>query len=318
MSAGAAARESAQAFGHEALLYDGDEQFLAGTVPFITAGVEAGEAVLVAVDSRKIALLRSELAAEARHVRFADMHEIGGNPACIIPVWKYFLDSRFAPGDHVRGIGEPVWPGRSEAELVECHQHEALLNLAFADAGAFTLLCPYDTAALDAEVIAGAHRSHPTIVAGGARHPSCDYCGPDAAAATLAEPLPETPAGAQTLEFRPEILAEVRMFVARRALEAGLATERAEDLVLAVNEVATNSLRHGGGSGTLRVWREPGALICDVRDHGRLDDPLAGRRQPGGAQVGGYGLWLANQVCDLVQLRSLTDGVAVRIHMHLP
>ena len=52
-----------------------------------------------------------------------------------------------------------------------------------------------------------------------------------------------------------------------------------------------------------------------MRDRGRFEDPLAGRRRPSGAQVGGYGLWLANQVCDLVQLRSHEDGSTVRVHM---
>ena len=88
--------------------------------------------------------------------------------------------------------------------------------------------------------------------------------------------------------------------------------------MLAVNEVATNSVRHGGGRGMLRIWQEPDALICEVRDGGRIDDPLAGRRRPGGAQIGGYGLWLANQVCDLVQVRSYADGSAVRVHMRTP
>ena len=74
-------------------------------------------------------------------------------------------------------------------------------------------------------------------------------------------------------------------------------------------------MRHGGGGGTLRAWQEPDALICEVRDRGRLEDPLVGRRRPSGAQVGGYGLWLANQVCDLVQLRSHEHGSTVRVHM---
>jgi anti-sigma regulatory factor (Ser/Thr protein kinase) len=76
-------------------------------------------------------------------------------------------------------------------------------------------------------------------------------------------------------------------------------------------------VRHGGGRGTLRAWQERGVLICEVRDRGRFDDPLAGRRRPRDAQVDGYGLWLANQVCDLVQVRSQADGSAIRVHMRM-
>jgi anti-sigma regulatory factor (Ser/Thr protein kinase) len=311
----AAARGSEQTFSHDALLYASDEEFLAGTLPFIRAGIEAGEPVLVALDTGKIALLESELSADAAYVQFVDMREIGGNPGRLIPAWKHFLDSRKAPVKRVWGIGEPIWAGRSEAELVECHRHESLLNLAFADSAPLSLLCPYDTVALDAEVIAAAHCSHPTIVDDGARRPSHAYCGLDALSAPFADPLPEPRAPVHELVFASEDLADLRQFVALRARAAGLGETRCEDVVLAVNEVATNSIRHGGGRGTLRAWHERGVLICEVRDRGRLDDPLAGRRRPRDAQVDGYGLWLANQVCDLVQVRSQVDGSAVRVHM---
>ncbi|HEY7074293.1 MAG TPA: ATP-binding protein, partial [Solirubrobacteraceae bacterium] len=94
-------------------------------------------------------------------------------------------------------------------------------------------------------------------------------------------------------------------------------TARRDDLLLAVTEAASNSIRHGGGHGVLRVWREPDALICEMRDAGRLDEPLAGRLPPPHAHGGGYGLWLVNQVCDLVQLRSFAGGSVVRMHMRV-
>ena len=48
------------------------------------------------------------------------------------------------------------------------------------------------------------------------------------------------------------------------------------------------------------------------------DDPLVGRVKPVPTQVGGRGLWLANQFCDLVQIRSGDDGTAVRLQMAIP
>jgi len=86
---------------------------------------------------------------------------------------------------------------------------------------------------------------------------------------------------------------------------------------MAVTELATNSIRYGGGSGTLRCWSRPGALICEVRDAGRISRPLAGRVRPREEQEGGYGLWLVNQLCDLVQVRTFEDGSVVRVHMSL-
>ncbi len=77
-------------------------------------------------------------------------------------------------------------------------------------------------------------------------------------------------------------------------------------------------MRHGGGHGRVLLWQQPGVLLCEVRDEGRITAPLAGRERPRRGQVGGYGLWLANQVCDLVQVRAYSAGGVVRLHMRLP
>ena len=87
--------------------------------------------------------------------------------------------------------------------------------------------------------------------------------------------------------------------------------------MLCVNEIAANSLLHGGGSGVLRVWAEPSTLICEVADSGTIADPLVGRQSPSLERVGGRGLWLANQLCDLVQIRSGAAGTVVRLHVRL-
>ncbi|HEX5574736.1 MAG TPA: MEDS domain-containing protein, partial [Gemmatimonadales bacterium] len=112
------------------MLYGGEEAFLAATLPFIREGVRKGEPVMVAVDQRKIELLRRHLDGEGDRVRFAEMRALGRNPARIIPAWAEFVDEN-RDASHLRGIGEPIWPGRSAAEVVECQHHEALLNTAF-------------------------------------------------------------------------------------------------------------------------------------------------------------------------------------------
>jgi anti-sigma regulatory factor (Ser/Thr protein kinase) len=112
-------------------------------------------------------------------------------------------------------------------------------------------------------------------------------------------------------------LAEVRRQVLALCLGEGLGPDRADDFVLCADELAANSLLHGGGRGQLRVWRAGSAVVCEVSDSGTIDDPLAGRRAPSLDRVGGRGLWLANQLCDLVQLRSGAAGTVVRLHVHV-
>jgi anti-sigma regulatory factor (Ser/Thr protein kinase) len=302
-------------FAHEALLYAGEDGFLDGTLPFVEEGLAAGEPVLLVLSAPRIERIRARLNGNGDGVHFADMAEVGTNPARIIPAWRRFLEEHGAAGRPVRGIGEPIWAGRHPDELVECQRHESLLNVAFADAPAFRLLCPYDTTSLDDSVIDEAFRSHPNVVVEGVRKRSASYRGLPAIERPFDDPLPAPPASVRELEFDRESLGALRQLILARAAEAGMERARSADLVLAVNEVATNSIRHGGGFGTLRVWAGTRWLVCEIEDRGRIDDPLVGRREPKPGQEGGRGLWIANHICDLVQVRTFPRGSTVRLHM---
>jgi anti-sigma regulatory factor (Ser/Thr protein kinase) len=306
----------AEIFRHEALLYSGEEDFVTEASTFIRAGVAADEPTLVVVSARKIERLREALGADAAHVVFADMSDVGANPARIIPAWHRFVAEHAAPDTSLRGIGEPIYPSRSADELVESQRHESLLNLAFADARAFWLLCPYDIEALDPAVIAEAFRSHPHVTGGGAAVVSSQYRGLNEIAAPFRAPLSEPPADAARLAFGEEAdLAPLRRFVVAELARRGVAGDRRGDLTIVVNEIASNSLRHGSGDGELAVWRAGPRVVCEIRDGGSFDDPLADRRLPSADRAGGRGLWMANQLCDLVQVRSFDSGTVVRLHL---
>ena len=302
-------------FRHEAVFYAGDQDFVARLTPFIRTGVAAHQPTLVVVAAAKIDALRTALGSDGAHVEFADMRDVGRNPARIIPAWSDFV-RRNADAPAIRGIGEPIDTRRSPAELAECQRHESLLNVAFDGGPRLWLQCPYDVDGLPADVLEEARRSHPFLTDGTASEVSLDYEDRGPAAAGFEEPLPEPPDSAEVMAFRGGWLATVRDFVAAQAQQAQLRAGKASDLVLAVNELATNSLRYGGGRGTLRVWHTDGSLVCEVSDNGQLSDPLIGRAQPGAGRLGGRGLWMVNQLCDLVQIRSLATGTVVRVHSY--
>jgi anti-sigma regulatory factor (Ser/Thr protein kinase) len=299
-------------FSHEAFVYTTSQEFLAGTVPFVLEGLDRDEQVLALLSSEKLDLLRTEMAKDAHRVRFTDMATIGANPARIMPVWMRFVDER-VQGRGVRGIGEPIHAARGSAELVECQQHESLLNHAFDSTPAFRLLCPYDVA-LGPEVLEEAARSHPFVYSTDKVVPSMGWGLEGGPARPHEAALPTPPASFEQVAFAMGQLQDVRAFVTHHAAAAGFDPERTSDVVLAVNEVATNSLRHGGQRGTLTVWHEGRTMICEVHDTGQIADPLAGRRIPSPAAVGGYGLWLVNHLCDLVQVRTGPGGSVVRLH----
>jgi anti-sigma regulatory factor (Ser/Thr protein kinase) len=296
---------------HEAAYYDSPEGYLRAVLPFVTGGLAAAEPVLLALPPGSAGLIASGLDGQSSRVTFADMAEVGSNPGRIISaVWE-FLDRH--PGQRVRFVGEPFWPERSVAEAREVVRHEALINLAFA-AAPVRVLCPYDTDLLAPRIIASAGRTHPVIATEQGRLPSRDYAGGRVPRA-CARPLPRPPRRADVLAYAGS-LQPVREFAAGHAERSGLDPDRTADFVLAVAEVAANTLRHASGTGTAHIWVAGGELICQVTDQGRIRDPLVGRKRP--PEATGLGLWVVHQVCDLVELRSGRSGTAVRMRMRVP
>jgi anti-sigma regulatory factor (Ser/Thr protein kinase) len=307
-----------ECFRHETLFYAGDDEFVHGTVPFLEEGLRKREPVLVAVGRDRRALIERALGRRRDAVGFIDMHELGRNPARIIPVWQRFLDAAAPGGQSARGIGEPIWPGRSAAELEECHRHESLLNVAFDGGRAWSLLCPYDVERLGDDVLEGARRSHPLIAGPAGVQASDRYMRPGSAAEPFRGSLPAPRATVGCTDFvSPSALAPMRSWLSAWAGQAQMSSQKTQELVLAVNELASNSLCYGGGCGTLRAWREDATVMCEVSDAGHIEQPLAGRVDPAPAQGAGRGLWLVNQLCDLVQIRSRDGATTVRVHMSL-
>jgi anti-sigma regulatory factor (Ser/Thr protein kinase) len=291
---------------HAALFYRSQPEYADRIAAFIQAGLDRGEPALLALAGNRIRIIAASVESAPGEVVFVDMTELGRNPARIIPEVRSFTDKH--PGQRVRFVGEPVWPGRSLAEIREATRHEALLNLAFARAEA-TILCPYDASGLADCVLADARRTHQEPAASGATAatwrdnlpPECD------------QPLGPPPAEAETVAYDTD-LAPVRRLVERHARHACLGEVRTADLILAANEVAANTISHTSSGGVIHVWHTGEEILCQVHDGGRITDPLAGRVRHG-PDDRGHGLWLVNQMCDLVEMRSGEDGTTVRMHM---
>ena len=276
-------------FRHEVTFYDGTRSFVSATAPFIREGLAARERILVLLNPDKIEALRAELGTHAAGVTFADMAEVGHNPARIIPAWQDFLLD--ADGAAARGIGEPIWAGRSADALIECERHEALLNVAFEGGRPWRLLCPYDERTLEAGTLREARRNHPFVRSHDVTTASDTYAGVAAIESTTGEPLSGAPRDAASNGFRG----------------------RSDEVRLVAQELSSNGVRHGGGKGTLRTWTQNESLIVEVRSGEQIVDPLAGRHRPV-AGTGGYGLWIVNQLADLVQIRNDALGSTVRAH----
>jgi anti-sigma regulatory factor (Ser/Thr protein kinase) len=305
----AAARDG---LAHLALFYRDQTEYLAGVRAFAHDGLVGDEPVFVAVPGDKVGLVRAQLGERFPRVSYGDMAEMGRNPGRVIPALRDFAEAH--RGRRVRLISEPVWPGRPAAETREATKHDALINLAFSGTPV-TIMCPYDAAGLPTAAISEARCTHPAIVQDGQPLASADFAGPGFLPPQCHRPLPVPPSSAAVLHYAAD-LRPLRRMVADHADRAGLAPERATDLVLAVSEIGANTLRHTSGAGRLQVWHTEQEILCQVQDRGWITDPLAGQqRRP--ASERGHGLWVVNQVCDLVEVRTGQAGTTVRLHMRL-
>jgi anti-sigma regulatory factor (Ser/Thr protein kinase) len=243
------------------------------------------------------------------HARFEEAEEVGRNPSCLLLMIEEWVDQY---DGRARVVSEIVWPGRSKAEAAEGLRHEALLNHALADTHA-TVLSPFD-GHLDDAVLAGAEMTHPTVVEGGRRRPSASYRDPLAMQFGELWPLPPPPPQASEHPLEGS-LAELRHALTDDPALGSLTTQRRCDLVLAVNEAANNAVRHGDGDCMTRVWNEDDEVVTEVSSPSGIVDAMAGCRRPAADALEGRGLWLINQLCDLVELRS--DGAETTLRMHV-
>jgi anti-sigma regulatory factor (Ser/Thr protein kinase) len=308
--------DNEQGFVHRALVYRGGDDFLAGILPFVETGLDAGERVLVVTTQRNGEHLTRSLGARAGEIELRDSAEWYHTPAHTQLAYERYLEH--SDRDRVRIVGEPIWDGVSAAAIQEWTRYESIINVAFA-LSPVSFMCPYDAGALPDEVTSNARRTHPELSTGSEVVESPEF--------TSVRPLnveldreellePAVPVAEYPVEAD---LRGIRKFTLQEAARAGASPKQQEDAMLAVQEVASNVVVHGAGAGLMRTWIENGELVYEIRDHGPgIADPLVGRVMPEPLLLARpQGLELARILCDLVEIRSAGDGLAVRLHIGL-
>ena len=104
-------------------------------------------------------------------------------------------------------------------------------------------------------------------------------------------------------------LVRLRAMVAAcvRTLGAGA---HVDDVVLVAHELCGNAVKHGGGSGRLRVWRDDTRVFCRVSDRGPGVPGVVGIEAPSHRTAGGRGLWIARRLAE-VEIESGPTGTTV-------
>jgi len=291
-------------FTHSAFLHAGDSAYASTVSAFVREGLERDEAVAVAAGPGRIGLLRDTLAADARAVRFLPADQWYVRPARTIAGWAQILRAAVAQGrPRARLVGEIPYADMPDTWV----RFEAALNRSLAELDGH-LLCPYDRSALPAAVIAAAGRTHPRLHDGGWLD-NAGYEQPESVLEATPEPL--WPVTGEPLVSVPvtDSVPGLRTAVRERATAEGwLTADRADLLALAITELATNGIRHGGRSRELRIWVLPDAVVGEISDDGAATlQPLSGYLLPDPTTAGGMGLWLVQQLCDSLAVYRL-DG----------
>jgi anti-sigma regulatory factor (Ser/Thr protein kinase) len=292
---------------HQAFLYDSEDHFVAEMVPFVREGIERGETIFAATSGPNVAALREELGDDASRVRLEDNAEWEIRPYERLQAFSKMI-AELPEGGSLRAMGEPVWDG-SDAMIRQWARYESILNLAL-ERAPMRFVCLYDSGALPDGILDYAGQTHPPRVEGGgaidSEHfiPAADYdSGPPLPLPARAVELPLDPG-----QFRRELTAFM--------IDAEQSPRRAEDFTLAANEVLANALRHGESPVGAHVWVEDGGVVCRVVDAGPgIGDPLAGWLPPQGLTEGGWGLPIARQLCDALEIAPGQDvGAVVTLH----
>jgi len=122
--------------------------------------------------------------------------------------------------------------------------------------------------------------------------------------------------------FDADTLHVLRKAVLAEARAAGMPRDRAADVMIAVHELAANTVSHGAGTGRVRMDAVAGQLYCHVSDSG--PDRAVGDAAGSGHAVSswpveaGHGLWLVRQVADLISVVNSPGGSEVTAVFTVP
>jgi anti-sigma regulatory factor (Ser/Thr protein kinase) len=298
----------ATALRHNALVYESMDEYVARAVPFLKAGIEAGDGAIVAHTKAGLAVMREALGPEAAGVTFVDVSAAYTRPARTLAAYHEVYVAQLRKTPTLRAVADVQFgPDPDEWDLWTAY--EAVFNRSFGHLSAW-VLCSYDANGTPDPIIEGVWQTHPEVVADDSWKSSDRYEDPDRLLRRLTPaPAPLTglrpiPFGRSVEEFREQLAREL---TAERVSEA-----QALDLLLAATEIANNAVQHGGGIKEVRVGRASGRFVCEVVDRGDgFDDPAAGYLAP--RQGVGSGLWVARQLTWRIEFFQSPAGFTARI-----
>jgi anti-sigma regulatory factor (Ser/Thr protein kinase) len=296
------------ALRHNAFVYESQDQYLTRAVPFLKAGLEAGEGAIVAHTKPGIAMMREALGADAGRVTFVDVSSAYTRPARTLAAYHKVYAEQLQKTPKLRAVADVQFgPDPREWELWT--SYEAVFNRSFSHLPAW-VLCSYNANGTPDAIIEGVWQTHPEVVDGNTWTTSRLYEDPDhllrrtTPPAEVLRDLRSIPFGRDTEQLRERLAPEL--------IAAGFAEAKTLEMLLAATEIATNAIQHGAGIEDVRVGQAHGRFVCEITDRGPgFDDPTAGYLAP--RHGAGSGLWVARQLTWQIQFFRSPRGFTARI-----
>jgi anti-sigma regulatory factor (Ser/Thr protein kinase) len=278
---------------HLGLLHPATANVAATLAPLVADRLARGEPVLAVLPPATADRLRARLPAVAG-LHTTDPAELYRHPGRVLGRYRAWIGDTSPHGEPVTIVAAPD-PDGGNAHRAALWMHiDAVTTVALADCD-LTLVCVY---ADDPSTADSVLQAHPSLL-NGASVPNPDHLPAEQFVARYPLPPPAElgePVLTHTIDH-PVQLAGLRRVVAGHASRAGLPTDRCEDFVLAVTEVASNAVEHGVPPARVQLWTST-SVICQITDAGCDTEPLAGLLPPSTGQRRGRGLWMAHQLCD--------------------
>jgi anti-sigma regulatory factor (Ser/Thr protein kinase) len=304
---------------HAAVLYDSDDDLRGRVLPYLRAGIDNGEDVVVIVSEPAEQAVRAGLGNRAAGIRWALPGMSYGHLGRASEAMRAFLGRHRSAGTRTRLLTENDVnddPGRTAAYL----RADAAANDLYGGFG-FPWACLYDRRRHPAGVLAHAALVHPLLFgSGGQAAGNAAYVRPEtylAAHPGPLSPVPE-PAALDTELADLSRLAGARHQVADAALVLGLGPEECRRAEVAAGEVIANAFKHGVVPCRIRVWNDPRAVFVRIDDQGEgAAVTTAGFRPPDPRRGSGAGLWVARQFSDIVQVGVGPAGTSIELQFPL-
>jgi anti-sigma regulatory factor (Ser/Thr protein kinase) len=306
MSAGASGE-----FAHVAALYASDEQLRGLLLPYLDEGLRRQEHILAVISEDARRVLHDALGDAANRVQWGSTGVSYDRLGQMFEGFTGYLAQQFRAGVPTRVIGE-FDSGSSPDRVSQYLRYESMANEVYAPYG-YPVVCLWDQRRYPPDVLDHVRAVHPQLLDTRGPITNADYRMP-IDYLTRDQRSPAAPVDLDLVVHlgSADDLGPLRRRLRSWGANCGLADQDTDDIVIAVDEIATNALEHGQPPACVRGWTTPDALFIQVDDQGRTCIPAStGYHRPSTDARRGRGIWIARHLADVLTTHTGDTGTTV-------